>query len=489
MSKRRRRGFTVPTVPVRLRESATTVADTPAALRETATFGEARRTVPDGSLIDVQIIRAGWGSSGYYPAKVLERDGPTVFPAGTHMFLDHPTETEEVERPERSVRDLAAVLAEDAYSPDGGKTLRAKARVFAPYRQLVAEAHADIGVSIRAMGTAQPGEMEGRTGPIIQSLTVGESVDFVTRAGAGGKVLALLESARAVKLAEKRSFGAWLESRLHLALTQYADDAYGDGRLTRDERIALSAALSDGLAAWTARVEADAPQLFQRDLYDDPEPDSVAAVESSITPPDGDPPLAPTPLEESMTQPNPAPAPGNGQSGSAGGQAPDATARPVALGEAERLSQLLAESRTNLAEANARADKADARAVTAERRATLVEAQRAAEKRTLAALAKSDLKEAAYSDVVAAVCDSLTLDEAGKVDETQLVTAIEAEIQTARTKVARLLEQYGVGSVTGLGANGGADQLTEARFEQDMAEVFQSIGLTEADAKLAAKGR
>ena len=27
------------------------------------------------------------GSSGYYPAEVLERDGARAFPAGTHMFL------------------------------------------------------------------------------------------------------------------------------------------------------------------------------------------------------------------------------------------------------------------------------------------------------------------------------------------------------------------------------------------------------------------
>jgi hypothetical protein len=52
-------------------------------------------------------------------------------------------------------------------------------------------------MSIRASGTAESGERDGRTGPVITSLTEGVSVDVVTRAGAGGKLVALLESARA----------------------------------------------------------------------------------------------------------------------------------------------------------------------------------------------------------------------------------------------------------------------------------------------------
>lgn len=29
-----------------------------------------------------------WGSSGYYPSAVIERDGPRVFASGTQMFLE-----------------------------------------------------------------------------------------------------------------------------------------------------------------------------------------------------------------------------------------------------------------------------------------------------------------------------------------------------------------------------------------------------------------
>jgi hypothetical protein len=60
----------------------------------------------DGT-VPLKIIDAGWGSSGYYSADVLKRDGPKVFTSGLHMYLDHPSVTEEADRPERSVKDLA----------------------------------------------------------------------------------------------------------------------------------------------------------------------------------------------------------------------------------------------------------------------------------------------------------------------------------------------------------------------------------------------
>ncbi len=152
----------------------------------------------DGT-VPIKIIQPGWGSSGFYPADVLERDGPGVFPAGTHMFLDHPTATEEMERPERSVTQLGAVLESgarwDANGP-AGPGLYADAKPLGEFAERIEDLAPHIGVSIRASGIAKQGEAEGRTGPIIEQLTAGHSVDFVTRAGAGGQVLQLMEAAR-----------------------------------------------------------------------------------------------------------------------------------------------------------------------------------------------------------------------------------------------------------------------------------------------------
>lgn len=151
----------------------------------------------DGT-IPIKVIAPGWGSSGYYSPAMLERDGPKVFKAGLHMYWDHPTASETVERPERSLRDLAATLTSDArYEANGpaGPGLYADALVREDFRAPVEELAPHIGVSIRAYGKAKQGEAEGRKGPLIEELTSSESVDFVTKPGAGGRVLELFESA------------------------------------------------------------------------------------------------------------------------------------------------------------------------------------------------------------------------------------------------------------------------------------------------------
>lgn len=152
----------------------------------------------DGT-IPLKVIAPGWGSSGYYPADVLERDGARAFPAGLQMFWNHQTTTEEAERPEGSLHDLAAVLTAPArWEANGaaGPGLYADAKVFENYRQSVDSLAPHIGVSIRASGRAQQGEAEGRKGAIIQEIVTAKSVDFVTKPGAGGQILQLFEAAR-----------------------------------------------------------------------------------------------------------------------------------------------------------------------------------------------------------------------------------------------------------------------------------------------------
>lgn len=153
---------------------------------------------PDGTA-RLKLIDPGWGSSGYYSAEVLKRDGPRVFPAGLKMYLDHPTPTEEAERPERSVKDLAAVLKTTArwdQSGPRGPGLYAEAKVYDAHKDALESVAADIGVSIRAAGRAAPGTAEGRAGLIIQEISSAHSVDFVTDPGRGGRILALAESRR-----------------------------------------------------------------------------------------------------------------------------------------------------------------------------------------------------------------------------------------------------------------------------------------------------
>ena len=158
------------------------------------------KAVRKDGVMPIKIIQPGWGSSGFYKAEVLERDGPKVFTKGLRMFADHPTPTEEAERPERSVKDLVATLTTDAaYNATGpaGPGLYAEAKVVDSWKPVVEELAPHIGLSIRALGKAVRGEAEGRKGPIIEGIVAAKSVDLVTAAGAGGKILNLFESARA----------------------------------------------------------------------------------------------------------------------------------------------------------------------------------------------------------------------------------------------------------------------------------------------------
>lgn len=143
---------------------------------------------------EVTLIEAGWGSSGYYPEEVLRRDGPRVFAKGTAMYLDHPTPREEAERPERSVLDKVGKLVEDAHMV--GSKLKSVAEIYPHWVPVIDSIADDVGLSIRAWGPTEFGEREGRQGQIVESIVDKESVDFVTQAGAGGKVGQLIESAR-----------------------------------------------------------------------------------------------------------------------------------------------------------------------------------------------------------------------------------------------------------------------------------------------------
>jgi hypothetical protein len=132
------------------------------------------------------------GSSGYYPADVLFRDGPVAFPAGTHVYLDHPTETEEIERPERSVRDLAGVLLDDASFEEAsdGRGLFARIQFFEDVKDRIRALSKHVGLSIRAAGEIE----ETTTGRVVRSIREGLSVDVVTRPGAGGRLIYMTES-------------------------------------------------------------------------------------------------------------------------------------------------------------------------------------------------------------------------------------------------------------------------------------------------------
>ncbi len=140
---------------------------------------------------EIKLIAPGKGSSAFYPKEVLQRDGPQVFKAGTHVYLNHPTAAEEAARPEGDVKNLAGVLTTDASYHENhakGPGLYARMKVFADHAQTVEEKAPHVGMSIRASGRAESNQKRDGL-PVLTHLTHAESVDVVTRAGAGGMIL------------------------------------------------------------------------------------------------------------------------------------------------------------------------------------------------------------------------------------------------------------------------------------------------------------
>jgi len=186
-------------------ESRVGAADGSLRLVESAATLEAIRLTEAKADYEIKLIAPGKGSTAFYPAEVLKRDGPNVFKAGTHVYLNHQTAAEEAARPEGDVRNLAGVLTTDAVYHEShakGPGLYGRMKVFADHAQTVEEKAPHVGMSIRASGVAESGKTrEGR--PVLKELTSAESVDVVTRAGAGGMILT--ESARGATTEEESS--------------------------------------------------------------------------------------------------------------------------------------------------------------------------------------------------------------------------------------------------------------------------------------------
>lgn len=154
----------------------------------------------------IRIIVPGQGSSGVYTAENLAESAP-LFKAGTEMFIDHPTETEEWERPERSIRDYAGVFLEDATVGEDG-ALYTVCKVFSGVNELIKDKWEHIGVSINAWCT-DPISENGIVPPIAGV----RSVDFVTTPGAGGAIVDLLESNRNDNYVKEAGMDKEIESK------------------------------------------------------------------------------------------------------------------------------------------------------------------------------------------------------------------------------------------------------------------------------------
>ena len=375
-------------------------------------------TIDPNGTIPIKIIGPGWGDKGYYSEDVIKRDVPTVFPPGTQMFWNHDSTTEAASRPEGDLNRLAAVTIDDPiWEAEGaeGPGMYAHAKVFSDYAGQVQEKGAYIGVSINGYGRFSIGEAEGKKGRIIDEIAIGQSIDFVTKAGAGGRIV--LTEAEQAQLKEAHNFAEWIEAALHRSLTVLGDDLYGSGNLNREERIALSSAVGGALDAFRKKIKKDAPALFHRarwqsapnssDIPDDPR--NQTAVSEAAN----------NPMEVTMSDEN------NDQ----------ITALQDDL---KKLQDQLTEAQANNAQYVAKSDG----------RQFLLNHQLLTEAK-FPAVTQTALIESLLSDVPM---------KDGKLDETALAESLTAEIETKKAEIAAILEANqpkpkSNGLVTGMGGS------------------------------------
>lgn len=147
----------------------------------------------------IKLIAPGHGSTGYYSPEVLKEATTKGVFDNAQMFIDHATDDEESARPEGSVKGLAAKGGKATYQEAGveGPGVYASAKAYPDMAPFLNARAKDIGVSIRAAGRAVVGQVGGKVNKIVKSIDHLKSADFVTKAGAGGKLVSLLESFRA----------------------------------------------------------------------------------------------------------------------------------------------------------------------------------------------------------------------------------------------------------------------------------------------------
>ena len=385
--------------------------------------------VTEKGIVPLVIASPGWGSSGWYGAKVLENAATAkVFGKDLHLYMDHPSESEQHDRPERSVRDLVAVLAEDARW-DSTRGLMAEAKIFKPYRDLFRDEDfvKAIGVSLRAYADTTVGEAEGRKGTIITELLAAESVDFVTKAGRGGMVLSALESAR-TRVDEATS------NDTREALNAALRAAYGA------EDVWLWLRDFDDTTAWFTREDADSSAIYQQ-AY-------ALADNGTAVLADGDPievrarteyvPVAAA--TESGPTNVPAPA---GQSTATESEGDDMATTQI---EESRLAQLEkdAERVQSLESDNAAAVE---RAEKAERDLALYRTREAARPAVARTVAESGLPARRQTRLVESVLGGVQPDTTPEA----VVEATKKAVADEQADIAELAESLGVGAVRGFG--------------------------------------
>lgn len=204
-------------------------------------------------IMDIVIIEPGWGNpedNHYYPAEVLRRDAAKVFDGAKMYATDH--------RPsEKNVNtEVGKIDKVFQFSETGAPIARVKIwnASFAENirnRNEMNELHM-LECSILAKGKAKKGQIEGKDANIVEAIIPSKhtNVDFVTKAGAGGRALQLVENEEVlmpedIKTSDEDQEDEEMQEAEDVTLHESDDDETAEENETETEEIAESEDLED----------------------------------------------------------------------------------------------------------------------------------------------------------------------------------------------------------------------------------------------------
>jgi len=174
----------------------------------------------------ITIISPGFNKSKkrYYSPKLLESSAKMF--EGLKMYKNHLTEAEEkkLDGQPRSVDEWTSSIKETWYDNMSG-SIKGRAKIHnQKFWEFAKSAKDEIGTSINAFGKMIQGTIEGVSTNIVEAFTKAKSVDWVTEAGAGGKLDQILETEEGdIKMLETITEEKLLEHRADLVEKIKAD--------------------------------------------------------------------------------------------------------------------------------------------------------------------------------------------------------------------------------------------------------------------------
>lgn len=180
-------------------------------------------------MVDVALIEPGFGNDrdrNFYPKEVIQRDAGVL--VGAKMYeTDH--------RPsEKSTRTwVSTIKAIKGFTESGapiGEVVVHDEGFAKRIRALKAAGMIErMESSILGKGLARKGKVDGRDANVIESITEIQSVDWVTRAGAGGRALSISESeGGTMKIATVKVKGIPAEVEVTDDLRKRLAEAFGE---------------------------------------------------------------------------------------------------------------------------------------------------------------------------------------------------------------------------------------------------------------------